>query len=53
LAEALMPMFNPIRRAAMGQASRALAMLHPLERNCREILDVYQEIVNRRIARAA
>ena len=46
LAEALLPMFNPARRVAMGQAARELAMHHPLERNCREILDVYQEIVS-------
>ncbi len=53
LTEALLPMFNPARRTAMGQAARALAMQHPLERNCREILDVYREIVGRRLACAA
>jgi UDP-glucose:(heptosyl)LPS alpha-1,3-glucosyltransferase len=53
LAEALLPMFNPARRAAMGQAARALALQHPLERNCREILEVYREIVGRRLSCAA
>ncbi len=53
LAEALLPMFSPTRRAAMGKAARALALHHPLERNCREILEVYQEIVSRKLARAA
>jgi hypothetical protein len=28
----------------MGKAARQLALRHSLERNCDEILDVYQEI---------
>lgn len=43
LTEALRPLFSTERRETMGAAARKLALEHTLERNCREILNVYQE----------
>ena len=43
LAEALLPMFNSARRAAMGPGSAGVGPATPARsRNCREILDVYR-----------
>jgi UDP-glucose:(heptosyl)LPS alpha-1,3-glucosyltransferase len=42
LAEALRPMWDADRRHAMSRAARALAEEHSLERNCREILALYE-----------
>ena len=43
LAAALTPLMDTARRSAMGHAARQLAEAHSLERNCREVLAVYQE----------
>ncbi|MBS0208962.1 MAG: glycosyltransferase family 4 protein [Planctomycetes bacterium] len=53
LATALTPLFDAEHRASLGAAARQLALDHALERNCREILAVYDEIVARRAVRAA
>jgi UDP-glucose:(heptosyl)LPS alpha-1,3-glucosyltransferase len=43
LADVLRPLFDAQRRELMSNAARKLAVQHTLERNCREILAVYQE----------
>lgn len=43
LADRLLPLFDPNTRIRMSQAARKLALSHTLERNCREVLAVYQE----------
>jgi UDP-glucose:(heptosyl)LPS alpha-1,3-glucosyltransferase len=48
LAGRLRPLLDPAVRSAMGVAARKLALAHSFERNCREMLAVYQEIAERR-----
>ncbi len=47
----LEPMFDPSLRTGMGQAARALALEHTLERNVNEVLSVYEEVISRRAVR--
>ncbi|MBX7074558.1 MAG: glycosyltransferase family 4 protein [Pirellulales bacterium] len=44
LADAIRPLLNQDRRELMSAAARKLALSHTFERNCREILSVYQEV---------
>ncbi|HEX4129904.1 MAG TPA: glycosyltransferase family 4 protein [Pirellulales bacterium] len=53
LTNMLRRLVDPLRRQAIGVAARRLAEEHSLDRNCREILAVYEEIVARRQQRAA
>ena len=53
LAECLRRLASPTVRAPMATAARALALRHTLDRNCHELLAVYQEVVARRSRRAA
>lgn len=48
LAAALRPLFDARLRHRQGAAARALACQHSLERNCREVLAVYDEVHVRR-----
>lgn len=50
LVERLRPLFNATRRERMGQAARQLALEHSLERNCDEMLALYEEVAARRKA---
>lgn len=52
LTESLRPLFDADTRERMSNAARKLAVQHTLERNCREILSVYQAFasVRRRAA---
>ena len=43
--------FPPERRREASRAARALAEARPIERNFREILAVYQKVLERRTAR--
>jgi len=46
LASTLVPLvLSESRREAMGRAARQLALAHTLERNCQEIVGVYEEVV--------
>jgi UDP-glucose:(heptosyl)LPS alpha-1,3-glucosyltransferase len=53
LAGRIRPLFDPATRERMSAAARALAEQHSLERNCREILAVYDEALACRRRRAA
>ncbi len=53
LVEALRPLLDEHVRDRMGRAARQLALNHSLERNCREILAIYEEIAARRKRKAA
>lgn len=53
LAEAVVELVDPAIRERMGTAARRLALAHSLERNCAEILAVYEEIAPRRLKAAA
>ncbi len=53
LAEALRPLLDEHVRDRMGRAARQLAMNHSLERNCQEIVAIYEEIAGRRRQEAA
>lgn len=48
LVQRLLPLLDPAVREPMAIAARELALQHTLERNCRELMDVYQEIVSSR-----
>ncbi len=48
LAQTLTPLLERSRRESMGLAARSLAERHSLERNCREMLGVYEELLARR-----
>jgi UDP-glucose:(heptosyl)LPS alpha-1,3-glucosyltransferase len=48
LASHLRPLLPADVRERMGTAARALAMNHSLQRNCREVLAVYEEAAGRR-----
>lgn len=50
LAARLRPLLDGATRAAMGDAARQLAMEHTLERNYREVLSVYDEVLPHRAA---
>ncbi len=52
LVDCLRPLMDADRRAPMGAAARSLSMAHSLEYNCRQIVDVYQQI-DRRSRKAA
>ncbi|HVX60291.1 MAG TPA: glycosyltransferase family 4 protein [Pirellulales bacterium] len=53
LVEALRPLLDEHVRDRMGRAARQLAMNHSLERNCQEIMAIYEEIAGRRRQEAA
>jgi len=53
LARRLQPLFDPATRQRMSAAARRLAEAHSLDRNCRELLAVYDEVVAERQHRAA
>jgi UDP-glucose:(heptosyl)LPS alpha-1,3-glucosyltransferase len=53
LAERVRPLFDPAARERMSADARTLAEKHPFERNCREILSVYDEVRAVRDRRAA
>jgi len=44
----LRPLLPRDLRERMGTAARLLATGHSLERNCRAVLDVYQEVATRK-----
>ena len=46
LVQAIRPLLEPARREAMQVAARELALRHSFERNCQEILSVYQQIAH-------
>jgi UDP-glucose:(heptosyl)LPS alpha-1,3-glucosyltransferase len=48
LTATLRQLFDEDRRQRMSNAARKLALEHTLERNCREILDVYHDLANAR-----
>lgn len=48
LADCLRLLLDPARRARMGQAAREMALRHTFDRNCEQILAIYQEIVARK-----
>jgi len=48
LADCLRPLMDAACRRTMGRAARELATEHPLERNCRELIEVYEEVLGRR-----
>ncbi len=52
LASALRPLLDPAVRHRMGEAARKLALRHSLDRNCDQIVSIYQE-VSGRMRRAA
>jgi UDP-glucose:(heptosyl)LPS alpha-1,3-glucosyltransferase len=51
LADCIRPLADADRRKQMSAAARALALQHTMERNCREILDVYHQVAS--VARRA
>ena len=53
LTESLWPLLDPAIRAPMSAAARRLALAHSFDRNCRELLSVYEEVAARRGRRAA
>ncbi|HUY33796.1 MAG TPA: glycosyltransferase family 4 protein [Pirellulales bacterium] len=53
LAGRLQPLFDPATRQRMSAAARALAEAHSFDRNGRELLAVYDEVVAARRLRAA
>lgn len=53
LAEAIRPLLDEHVRDRMGRAARQLALNHSLERNCQEIMAIYEEIAGRRRQEAA
>ena len=44
------PLFDPARRARVGQRARQTALAHTFARNCDEIEAIYREVVARRVA---
>ncbi|MCH8992530.1 MAG: glycosyltransferase family 4 protein, partial [Acidobacteria bacterium] len=50
LCRCLEPMLETPRRRMMGAAARKLALAHTFERNCDEIVAMYEEIVAQRRA---
>ena len=48
LAECLQQLLEPALRRQQGAAALALAQQHSLERNCREIMAIYDELADRR-----
>lgn len=48
LADRLRTLMDPVVRSHMSAAARRLALHHTFERNCREILTVYEQIASRR-----
>ena len=52
LTQALIPLLDRDAQVAMGAAARRLALEHSWQRNCRELLTVYDEIVRSRRAAA-
>lgn len=53
LTACLLPLTEPAIRAPMAAAARRLAVAHSFDRNCRELLNVYEEIAAARRRRAA
>jgi len=53
LTDRLRPLFDAGVRARMSNAARRLALEHSFERNCRELLAVYEEVARRRRRKAA
>jgi UDP-glucose:(heptosyl)LPS alpha-1,3-glucosyltransferase len=53
LTACLRPMLDAAVRDRMSLAARALALAHSFDRNCRELLAVYEEVAGRRRRRAA
>ncbi len=52
LAGALRPLFDRELRQRMGEAARKLALKHTLDRNCDQILSIYQQIAGRKLRAA-
>jgi UDP-glucose:(heptosyl)LPS alpha-1,3-glucosyltransferase len=50
LASRLRPLLCGEVRKRMGQAARALALDHTLERNCEEVVSVYQQLARQQQA---
>ncbi len=50
LARAIESYLNPAVRARAGEAARSVALAHTFERNCREVVAVYEELQARRRA---
>lgn len=48
LTQCLLPLLEPAIRARMALAARRLALEHSFDRNCRELLAVYEEVAVRR-----
>jgi UDP-glucose:(heptosyl)LPS alpha-1,3-glucosyltransferase len=53
LSARLRPLLDAGLRARMSSAARRLAIKHSLERNCRELLAIYEEVAGRRRRKAA
>lgn len=53
LVDSLRPLLDSDVRDQMSLAARDLALAHSFERNCRELLAVYEEVAGRRRRRAA
>ncbi len=51
LARYLRQLCEPATRQRMGGAARKLALRYPIERNCREIMSIYDEIMRRQTLR--
>jgi UDP-glucose:(heptosyl)LPS alpha-1,3-glucosyltransferase len=52
LFDRLAELMDPALRAQMGEAARRLAMQHSLDRNCDELMAIYQERARRRLCAA-
>jgi len=52
LASALRPLLDAAVRQRMGEAARKLALKHTLDRNCDEILSIYQQIAGQKLRAA-
>ena len=52
LADRMRALLDPAPRQRMGDAARQLMLQHTLERNCDEIVALYERIMQRRRARA-
>ncbi len=52
LASRLRQLLDPALRRRMGEAARRMALQHTFDRNCREVLAVYQQVlgIHRRAA---
>ena len=52
LAGALRPLLDRNVRQRMGEAARKLALKHTLDRNCDQIVSIYQQIAGRKLRAA-